>query len=299
VDATDSTTDTNISLLEDENNDVDEGGYLSSSIHKSLTEVEDHTDTSSNFHKGISPLPQHELHLSESNKYCNVQMFDIIAGSTSITIYGIDLYINMATVQDIGYTYPIEIYTKLGSYEGSEENRNNWTLIRSSSDVAVVNSGGKIYSEFQNLITIAPGDKRAFYIACAANNKCLQHYHGTQTLQHSQDHLMYGEKGEGKQSYLWDDPISSSPTQFEGALRYYTSNRSDVKENKRRGALENQKMNVSRRIQEMTVRKEKSNLIMQNILTWNLSNLILITCIISLFLSPYLISHIFWHHFNF
>ena len=250
--------------MEDENNDVDEGEYLSSSIHESLTEVEDHTDyifnnvveeeTHSNFHKGMSPLPQHELHLSESNKYCNVQVFDIIAGSTSITIYGIDLYINMATIQDIEYTSSIEIYTKLGSYQGSGENRNDWTLIKSSSDVTVLNSDGKIYIEFQNLITVAPGDQRAFYIACAANNKCLQHYHGNQTPQ---------------QSYLWDDPISSSPTQFERALRYYPSNKSNVKEYKRSpgGALENeteiiQKMNVSRRIQEMTVRKTR-NLIMQ------------------------------------
>ena len=160
LDPTDSTTDTtNISLLEDENNDVDEGEYLSSSIHESLTEVEDHTDyifnnvfeeeTHSNFHKGMSPLPQHELHLSESNKYCNVQVFDIIAGSTSITIYGIDLYINMATIQDIEYTSSIEIYTKLGSYQGSGENRNDWTLIKSSSDVTVLNSTVKCENKFE------------------------------------------------------------------------------------------------------------------------------------------------------
>ena len=139
-------------------------------------------------------------------------MFDTKAKSP-IIIRGID--INTA---DQSNEF-IQVWTKEGSYDGFENQSNQWKLI-SSKDIATAGPDKPTSISF-NPITVAAGERRAFYVSCADNNLCLRYNTNGQTSARYQDEyaILFGD-GITKQTAGWNGAVSSTPSLFSGALIY-------------------------------------------------------------------------------
>jgi len=149
-----------------------------------------------------------------SDSQTAVHMFDIKAKDDPLLIKGID--INLATSS----ATPIEIYSKVGSYKGSESQSNNWTLIKSTTVFASNNGSTSI--NFPSIINLASNEKRSFYIKCASiNSKCLSYDSNGQTTKRYQDtHLILFGDGLTKQSSTWNSISSNTPHLFSGPISY-------------------------------------------------------------------------------
>ena len=115
-------------------------------------------------------------------------MFDIKATAGPIRIHGID--INTATA---GPLPPINIYTKVGSYEGSERNINDWILWHSTNNTGAVTNGPDTPTSISiPSIELNEGDKRAFSVDCAAagGEQCLRYNSNAQTQLRYKDEYM-------------------------------------------------------------------------------------------------------------
>ena len=141
-------------------------------------------------------------------------MFDVKAKGP-IKIRGID--INSAA--DDQTNEFIKVWTKEGTYDGFENQSNQWKLI-SSKDISTAGPDKPTSISFHP-ITVATGERRAFYVSCADNNLCLRYNTNGQTTARYQDEyaILFGD-GITKQSAGWNGVVSSTPSLFSGALKY-------------------------------------------------------------------------------
>ena len=152
--------------------------------------------------------------------------FDVKA-KTDIILNGID--INSA--QDIGNS-PIEIYVKMGSYEGYTNNSTSWLLWANR---LLTNTSGVDAPTSIDIppININTDGRRSFYIHRTANNDCLRYdstSNNTTLRVYQNQHVMLYRAGSTKMNGdTWDGELSDTPSVFSGGLSYDVVTQSPTK----------------------------------------------------------------------
>ena len=142
-------------------------------------------------------------------------MFDMKAKGP-IIIRGID--INTASNDQV----TIKIWTKEGGYTGFENREDKWTLISNNKLTAAAGRDKPTSITFSSPIELVAGEKRAFYISCVDDIKCLRYNSDGMTTKRYQDDfvLLFGD-GITKRLSGWNHVVpSSTPRLFSGALSY-------------------------------------------------------------------------------
>lgn len=124
-----------------------------------------------------------ELTSSEAgNINFNGNMFNLVATQ--------DVIVDSAAISfhSIG-TLPINVYTKQGAYQGSENIPSAWTLLRTDT-VIIANQGDYAFVDLSG-ISIAPNDTQAIYLHLANASEQLIYQSGSSTTIKNSDGLIY------------------------------------------------------------------------------------------------------------
>lgn len=150
-------------------------------------------------------------------------MFDIKAKSP-ININGININTILQSDGNSGVS-PVEIWTKVDTYKGSEQQESRWTLLFEK--LETTNNGpDELFSvatiTFPPIYQRAVDGKRSFYIHCTNNIKCLRYDSNAQTTMRYQDeHLMlYGDGMTKLGTNGWSSAMHPIPHLFSGGLLY-------------------------------------------------------------------------------
>ena len=169
---------------------------------------------------GRSLLTSHLTTSFTSNSLTNGHMFDIKAKSP-ININGININTILQPDDKDGVS-PVEIWTKVDTYKGSEQQESRWTLLFEK--LATTNNGPDQPTtvNFPPIYQRAVDGKRSFYIHCKNNIKCLRYDSNAQTTMRYQDDylILFGDGQTKLGTDGWSSAMHPIPHVFSGGVLY-------------------------------------------------------------------------------